>query len=152
MKRLSGIKESIEYIEENLRSEIDFGTAAKKACLSKFYYYSMFQMVTGTTLAEYIRNRRMTLAARELKESSRRIIEIALDYGYSSQESFTRAFKNVHGITPAQARKSSSPIKAYSPISFQLQLKGDVEMEYKIAKKTSIEIGGSKPQNYLKER
>ncbi len=142
MKRLSGIKESIEYIEDNLRGEIDFGTAAKKACLSKFYYYSMFQMVTGTTLGEYIRNRRMTLAAKELKESKRRIIDIALDYGYSSHESFSRAFKSVQGITPTQARKSFAPIKAFPPISFQLQLKGDVEMEYKITKKQAVNLVG----------
>ena len=142
MKRLSGIKESIEYIEENLRGEVDFDTVAKKACLSKFYYYSMFQMVTGTTLAEYIRNRRMTLAAKELKESGKRIIDIALEYAYSSQESFSRAFKSVHGITPAQAKKPSAPIKAFPPISFQLQIKGDVEMEYKITKKQAVNLVG----------
>ena len=142
MKRLDGIKDSIEYIEENLRGEVDYGIAAQKACLSKFYYFSMFQMVTGMTLGEYVRNRKMSLAAKEIKESGRRIIDIAMDYGYSSQESFTRAFKSVQGITPSQARKPSFPVKAFPPISFQLQLKGDVEMEYKIVKKDAVNLIG----------
>jgi AraC family transcriptional regulator len=142
MNRLRSIKASLEYIENNLRGEVDLALAAKKACLSKFYYYSMFQIVTGMTLAEYIRNRKMTLAAKEIKESGSRIIDIAVAYGYGSQESFSRAFKSVQGITPAQARAPSAQLKAYPPISFQLQLKGDVEMDYKIVKKDAVPLIG----------
>ena len=142
MNRLNSIRTSLEYIENNLRGEVDLSLAAKKACLSKFYYYSMFQIVTGMTLSEYIRNRKMTLAAKEIKESGSRIIDVAIAYGYGSQEAFSRAFKSVQGITPAQARHPDAKLKAYPPISFQLQLKGDVEMDYKIVKKDAVPLTG----------
>ena len=142
MKRLNGFKDSLEYIEDNLRGDIDYDIVARKAMLSKFYYFRMFQIVTGTTLAEYIRNRKMSLAAKEIKETERRILDIALDYGYGSQEAFSRAFKAVQGISPAQVRKPAAKLKAYPPISFQLQLKGDVEMDYSIVKKDSIDLLG----------
>ena len=142
MKRLNGFKDSLEYIEDNLRGDIDYDIVARKAMLSKFYYFRMFQIVTGTTLAEYIRNRKMSLAAKEIKETGQRILDIALSYGYGSQEAFSRAFKAVQGITPAQVRKPAAKLKAYPPISFQLQLKGDVEMDYSIVKKDSIGLLG----------
>ena len=142
MNRLNSIKASLDYIEDNLRGEVDLSLAAKKAALSKFYYFSMFQIVTGMTLSEYIRNRKMTLAAREIKEGGGRILDIAVAYGYGSQEAFSRAFKSVQGITPAQARRPDARLKAYPPISFQLQLKGDVEMDYKIVKKDAVPLIG----------
>ena len=142
MKRLNGFKDSLEYIEDNLRGDIDYDIVARKAMLSKFYYFRMFQIVTGTTLAEYIRNRRMSLAAKEIKETGRRILDIALDYGYGSQEAFSRAFKAVQGMTPAEARKPAAKLHAYPPISFQLQVKGDVEMDYSIVEKDSVNLSG----------
>ncbi len=142
VNKLDALKNSLDYIEDNLRGEVNIEKAAKKACLSKFYYYRMFNIVSGMTLSEYIRNRKMSLAAKEIKESGRRILDIALDYGYNSQEAFSRAFKNVHGISPSQAKTSDASIKAFPPISFQLQLKGDVEMEYRIEKKEEIQLLG----------
>ena len=140
MKWLNRFKESLEYIEDNLRGDIDHNIVAEKTYLSRFYYYKMFQIVTGMTLGEYIRNRRMSLAAKDLKKNNLRIIDIASDYGYSSQEAFSRAFKSVQGITPTQARNPNSSIKAFPPISFQLQLKGDVEMDYRIEQKKAIQL------------
>jgi len=142
MRWLNRFKESLEYSEDNLHGDIDHNIVAQKTCLSKFYYYRMFRIVTGLTLGEYIRNRRMSLAAKDLKKSDLRIIDIAIDYGYGSQEAFSRAFKSVHGISPSQAKKPGINLKAYPPISFQLQLKGDVEMDYKILKKDKIKLIG----------
>lgn len=142
MKRLDGLRESLRYIEANLHGEVDHDVVAEKACLSKFYYYRLFHIVTGVTLGEYIRNRRMTLAARELQTTQRKIVDIALDYGYGSPEAFSRAFKSVHGLSPTHGRDANVRLKAHPPISFQLQLRGGAEMDYRVEKKDAFQVVG----------
>lgn len=142
MNWLNRFNASLKYIEEHLKAHVDIDVVAEKACLSKFYYYRMFQMVTDMSLGEHIRNRKMSLAAVEIQSTDRKIIDIALDYDYGSAEAFSRAFKAVHGVSPIHARKQKVKLKAYPPISFQLQLKGVVEMEYRIEKKETFEVMG----------
>lgn len=96
---------AIAYIEDNLAGEIDFNEAAKRACCSLFHFQRMFFAIIGVTPAEYARRRRLTLAARELTTNGDKVIDIALKYGYDSPDSFTRAFRNAHGLTPLAARE-----------------------------------------------
>lgn len=84
----------------------------------------------------------MTMAAVDLQNSSEKVIDIALKYGYNSPTAFNRAFKNIHGITPSEAKTKGALIKAFPPISFKITIKGDVEMNYKIEKKDSFRIIG----------
>jgi len=84
----------------------------------------------------------MTRAAFDLKESKIKIIDLAFKYGYDSPESFSRAFKSMHGVSPTKARKAEINIKSFPRISFQVQIKGDVEMNYRIEKKDSFEMFG----------
>ena len=102
---IEGFQASIDYIEQNLTEELNIATIAKKAALSSFYYQRIFGAMCGMTVGEYIRERRMTLAAQELACSDCKVIDIALKYGYDSPDSFTKAFQRFHGITPAQARE-----------------------------------------------
>ncbi len=142
MKWLERLENCLGYIEENLKDEIDMDILARKACLSKFYFYRMFLYATGMQVNEYIRNRRMTMAAKELKESSRKVIDIAMDYGYSTSESFSRAFKAIHGISPRDVRNENYVLKAYPPISFQIRIKGEVAMNYQIVEKKGFQVIG----------
>ena len=84
----------------------------------------------------------MTLAAFDLQNSDEKVIDIALKYGYESPESFTRAFKEMHGIPPSSVRKHGSPLKAFPRITFLLSLKGDTVMEYRIENKEAFTIYG----------
>jgi AraC family transcriptional regulator len=94
------------------------------------------------TLSEYIRRRRLTLAAFELIHSDMRVIDIALKYGYSSPDSFSRAFFGLHGLTPTEARDIGQPLKAYPRMTFQLTIKGENEMNYRIEEKDKFFIVG----------
>lgn len=142
MESLQRMLDSIEYIESHLENELLLDEIAAIACMSRFHFQRMFHMLTGYTVAEYIRNRRITVAAQELVHSKSKVIDVAMKYGYESPESFTKAFRRIHGIPPSDAKKHSQSLKAYPKISFQIQLKGDVEMDYKIVEKDAFTVVG----------
>ena len=133
---------AIDYIEENLAGEIDFNVAAEKAACSTFHFQRMFFAVNGLTPAEYARRRRLTLAARELLSSSARVIDIAMKYGYESPDAFTRAFRNLHGVTPTAAREPGVQLVAFPRISFHIALKGGNDMDYRIIEKPAFDVIG----------
>ena len=133
---------ALDYIEENLTDEIDFQIVAQKACCSSYNFQRMFSFITDITLAEYIRRRKLTNAAFELQNSNIKIVDLALNYGYDSPISFTRAFKAIHGITPNEARKEGTILKAYPRLSFQITIKGVSEMNYRIETKPAFQVYG----------
>ncbi|AZB41802.1 AraC family transcriptional regulator [Bacillus sp. FJAT-42376] len=132
MDWLDRMNRALDYIEHHLEEEIDYKELAKAACSSEFHFSRMFSAVAGISLSEYIRRRRLTMAAFELQKSDRRILEIANQYGYESADSFSRAFHKTHGIKPSEARRQGTQLKAFPKLSFQLTIKGDTEMEYRI--------------------
>lgn len=139
---LQRMTESIDYIEKRLACDLEIDHIAAIACMSKFHFQRMFSMLTGVTVAEYIRRRRLTMAAQELTHSKCKVIDVALKYGYETPESFAKAFRKVHGISPSAVRLNSQQLKAFPKLSFQIQLKGDVEMDYKILEKDAFQVVG----------
>ncbi len=133
---------ALDYIEDNLSGEIDYSTAAENAQCSVSSFHRMFSFIVDFPLSEYIRRRRLSLAALELQKSDIKIIDLALKYGYESPDSFTRAFQRLHGITPSNARKQEVQLKVYPRISFQISIKGDVEMNYRIVEKDQVKVFG----------
>ncbi|WP_286885581.1 AraC family transcriptional regulator [Aneurinibacillus sp. UBA3580] len=144
MDSLKNMNEAIKYIEENLTNDIDFKEVAGLAFCSEYHFKRMFSFLAGISLSEYIRRRRLTLAAFELKDSNSKIIDIAMKYGYNSPDSFARAFQNLHGITPSEARNNGHSLKAYPRMTFQLSIKGESEMNYRIEEKEAFRIVGIK--------
>lgn len=142
MKWLSRLTNALDYIEENIEGKIDIDAVAKISYTSPFHFQRMFYMITDVTLAEYIRKRKLTLAAQELATSRAKVIDIAFKYGYETPESFTKAFKNLHGIPPSAARRPGIKLKAYPRLSFQISIKGDENMDYKIIDKDSYKLIG----------
>jgi len=136
------MNEAIAYIEDNLAGEIDFSEAAKKAYCSLFHFQRMFFAIIGVTPAEYARRRRLTLAARELTSTNAKVIDIGLKYGYDSPDSFTRAFRNVHNVTPQAARAPGVKLAAFPRVSFNIELKGGYDMDYQIVEKPAFTIIG----------
>ncbi|WP_241474935.1 AraC family transcriptional regulator [Priestia flexa] len=144
MDLLKSMNKALGYIEENLTNDIDFKEVAKLALCSEYHFKRMFSFLAGITLAEYIRRRRLTLAAFELKNNNMKVIDVAIKYGYNSPDSFTRAFQNLHGLTPSEAKKNGYSLKAYPKMTFHLSIKGGNEMNYRIEEKEAFRIVGIK--------
>ncbi|MDM5153874.1 AraC family transcriptional regulator [Bacillus sp. DX1.1] len=144
MDLLKNMNGAIKYIEENLTNNIDFKEVARIAFCSEYHFKRMFSFLAGISLSEYIRRRRLTLAAFELKDNNVKIIDIAIKYGYNSPDSFARAFQKLHGITPSDARNNGHSLKAYPRMTFQLSIKGGNEMNYRIEEKEAFRIVGIK--------
>lgn len=143
MEWLERMNRAIDYIEENLTGEIELSEAARMACCSSYQFQRMFSFITEVTLAEYIRRRRLTLAALELQNGGAvKVIDVALKYGYESPVSFARAFHALHGITPAMARQDGIALKAYPRLSFLITIRGADAMNYRIETKESFEVFG----------
>lgn len=142
MEWLKKLGAAIDYIEDNLDKEISYDEAARIACCSPYYFQRIFSYVSGVSLAEYIRRRKMTQAAFELQRTDEKVIDIALKYGYSSPTSFNRAFQNVHGITPTAAKAMGCILQAYPSIQFRIEIAGGSAMVYHIAEKQSLHIVG----------
>ena len=142
MDSLKNMNAAMQYIEDNLTDEIDFKEVARLALCSEYHFKRMFSFLAGISLSDYIRCRRLTLAAFELKNSNVKVIDFAIKYGYNSADSFSRAFQNLHGITPSEARNSSHSLKSYSPMTFQLSIQGGNEMNYRIEEQEPFRIIG----------
>lgn len=142
MDSLKSMNDAMRYIEDNLTNEIDFNVVARIAYCSEYHFKRMFSFLAGITLSEYIRRRRLSLAAFELTDSNIKVIDVAIKYGYNSPDSFTRAFQNLHGITPSEARRNGQHLKAYPIMTFQLSIRGGNEMNYRIEQKEAFNIVG----------
>ncbi len=105
MDHIGRIQRAIEFIEENLKEDLPTEAIAKEACFSMWHFQTVFSSVVGDSVKEYVRKRRLTSALIELGTADRRIIDIAVDYQFDSQESFTRAFKAHFKRTPGECRK-----------------------------------------------
>ena len=146
MDWIEGFQASIDYMEQHLTEEADIEAIAAKAALSPFYYQRIFGALCGMTVGEYIRSRRMTLAAQELAGSEAKVIDVAMKYGYDSPDSFTKAFCRFHGITPSEARESGKVLRSLAPLHIKVTLEGGNMLDYRIVEKAPFTVIGLKRQ------
>lgn len=142
MDLMRGLNDALHYIEEHLTEEINLKEAARRAACSEHHFTRMFSSLAGITLTEYIRRRRLTLAAFELMNSEIRVIDAAVKYGYASPDSFTRAFQALHGVTPSEARQCGHSLKSYPRMTLRLTIQGGEEMNYRMVEKDAFRIVG----------
>lgn len=142
MEWLEHMNAAMTYLETNLTEEISYDRAAQIACCSTYHFQRMFSYMTGVPLSEYIRRRRLTLAAFELQATNCWVIDAALKYGYESPEAFSRAFKRLHGVMPVSARDLGVSLKAYPRMTFQITIKGDTEMTYRFTQREAFQVFG----------
>lgn len=100
------INRSLNYIEEHLSGEISTEELADAVGLSPFYFQRLFKRLVRKPVQEYVKLRRLAKVIESLKDMDRRILDVALDFGFSSHANFTRAFKETYGITPDEYRKN----------------------------------------------
>lgn len=139
MDWIKGIQRALDYAEEHLTEKTDYEAIAKCAYTSVFHFQRMFSMLCGFTVSDYVRMRRLSLAADELYRTNEKVIDIAYKYCYETPESFSRAFMRFHGISPTEARRGGN-IKAFSRLSVKLILSGGNIMDYRIETLDALKV------------
>lgn len=159
MDILKQLNTVINYIEENIDKEINADIISQIACTSYDGFCRFFSYITGITFAEYVRRRKLTKAANDLRKSDDKVIDIAIKYGYSGSDAFSKAFTKQHGVSPTVARDMLTTLKIYPPISFHVIFKGGEKMDFRIVEKETFEIygvschfGGTSSARFEKER
>ena len=140
MEWIERLNEVIGYIEEHLDDEISNEAIGKIVVCPVGSFQRTFSLMTGITLSEYIRRRRLTKAAFELQSTDCKVIDIAVKYGYESSDAFCVAFKKMHGITPIAARQQNIKLKSYPRLAFELTIKGEVEMNYRVVEREDFRV------------
>ncbi|WP_088043659.1 AraC family transcriptional regulator [Bacillus sp. EAC] len=146
MAWVESLQKAIDYIEENLFEELLIEEIAKQANSSAFHFQRTFSILTNINVAEYIRRRRLTLAAKELTTTDSKIIDLAFKYGYDTPEAFAKAFRRQHGVTPSEARKYIGKLNSYNRLVIQVSLKGAEPVQFNIVEKGSFQVIGVKKE------
>ena len=141
---IDGIQASLTWLEDHLAEPLSIGELAGVAGLSPFYYQRIFGALCGMTVGEYVRSRRMTLAAQDLSRSDAKVIDVALKYGYDAPDSFARAFQRFHGVTPSKAREPGTPLRSFAPLHIKITLEGGSMLDYRIVECAPFTIVGVK--------
>ena len=137
------INETLRYLEDNIMTVRGPKEVAMSVHVSSSYLQNSFQMITGYTIGEYIRSRRLYLAAMDLIEKDEKIIDIAQKYGYETQESFSKAFSRFHDATPNEIKKKNKPVKAFLPLKLTFSVKGADTVDVIIEKMPKFYILGA---------
>lgn len=142
MEWLTCIKDAIDYMERNLLTVEGPEEVSKHLHVSTLYLQKGFQIITGCNLGEYIRNRRLYLAALRLADSGEKVIDVALDCGYNTPESFTKAFARFHGATPSEIRRDRTRIKTFLPLRVHITVQGGYGMDYTVERLEGFQVIG----------
>lgn len=142
MEWMQRLNQSIEYMEEHITEELDYEKVAQVANCPSYYFQQMFLYMTNMTLREYIRRRRLSLAAVELQKDSGKVIDIAIKYRYESPTAFTRAFKSFHGVVPSALKTENRPMQAFPPIQFHVSMDGGVPLKFRVEEKAAFRVLG----------
>lgn len=146
MDWIDAFRKAADYIEEHISDDISAEDVSKHVHIASYYFQKGFAMLSGYTLSEYIRKRRLSLAAGELAGSGAKVIDIALKYGYDSPDSFKKAFTRFHGVSPSAVQRGEVKIKSFAPLKINISLKGGYIMEYKIVRKESFKVIGKQKE------
>lgn len=140
------LQRAIAYIEANLTEPLQMTNIAAQAHCSSFHFQRAFSLLTGMTVASYIRRRRLTKAAEDLQRTTNSVLTIALTYQYETPEAFTKAFKQQHKLSPRAARQHAAKLTLYNPLAIHVELKGVEPMNYRIEQKPAFTVIGNSYQ------
>jgi len=140
MNWIDSLNKAVNYMEENITKPLTCRDIANQVYLSAAHFQRTFFLLTGFTIGEYLRNRRLTLAGQELTRSETKVIDIALKYGYETPESFSKAFSRFHGITPSRAKKFGADLKSFNRLTIKIIMEGGNIMDYRILKENAFEV------------
>ena len=141
MEWLSAIRRAISYMEEHLGEEIGVQDISDQVHISPYLFGKGFAVMTGYSVSEYLRNRRLYLAALALRDEGISVLEAALRSGYDTPESFAKAFTRFHGNTPSAVR-SGAGFQIFLPLRVQVTVQGGNQMDCKITKMFGMKLIG----------
>lgn len=142
MEWLESIRKTIQYLEEHLTDTDADSDVSREVGISSFYLQKGFSIMTGYTIAEYVRNRRLYLAALEVIADREKVIDIAFKYGYDTPESFSKAFTRFHGVSPMQLKKDASKMHIFLPLKINITLRGGNKMDFIIDDQKAFKVVG----------
>lgn len=143
MDMLKDMNRALDYIEAHLDREIDFNRVAQTAGVSEYHFRKMFSYLSGMSLSSYIRLRKLSEAGRELQKGDLKVLDAAVKYGYDSADGFSRAFREWSGMNPSEVSTSSS-MKVFPRMTFQLTIRGGINMDVRIEQKDAFRLVGIK--------
>ena len=142
MDWVKSLRGAIEYMEDHILEDIGPEEMARAVNLSPFYLQKGFQIVTGYGLGEYLRNRRLYLAALDLLAGEEKVIDVAYKYCYQTPESFAKAFARFHGFPPSQAKKERVRVKPFLPLKVKISIQGGDNVDYIVEKMDCFKVIG----------
>ncbi|MCL2159942.1 MAG: AraC family transcriptional regulator [Oscillospiraceae bacterium] len=142
MDILTQLNRAMAYIESHIEDDMALADVSSVTAYSPYHFGRLFYYIADMPLSEYIRKRKLSLAAMKLQNGSDKVIDLAVMYGYDSADSFTRAFVKQHGATPTAARKPGVNLIIFPPLTFQIKIEGVQAMNVRIEQKESFEVVG----------
>jgi len=142
MDILSQLNRAIEYIETHIDNDLALADVSSVTAYSPYHFGRLFYYIADMPLSEYIRKRKLSLAAMALQNGDVKVIDLAVQYGYDSADSFTRAFVKQHGVTPSAARQTGVSLTIFPPLTFQIKIEGVQAMNWRIEEREAFEVFG----------
>ncbi|WP_369056159.1 AraC family transcriptional regulator [Kineococcus terrestris] len=132
----------VDLVERDTAGDLDVAAWARSLGTTEHHLRRMFSSLAGMPLSEYVRRRRMTLAAADVVRGERDLLGIAVRHGYGSTEAFARAFRAVHGAGPSEVRRTGGPLRAQPRLSFQLTVRGADPMDVRVVDRPAFRLVG----------
>ncbi len=139
---IAALNQLVELVDECPGEDVDLTALAQANGTTEHHVRRMFSSLAGMPLSEYVRRRRMTLAAAELISSADDLLPIAVRHGYGSTEAFGRAFRAVHGAAPADVRRDGGPLRSAARLRFRLTVEGSSPMHTRIVERPAFSLVG----------
>lgn len=136
------LRSAISYMEKHILENISAEDVADSVNISSFYFQNGFKLMTGYTVMEYIKKRRLYLAALEIISEKVKVLDLAFKYGYETPESFTKAFSRFHGVSPAKIKGDTTKIKIFLPLKIIVTIQGGNGMDYTVEKMQGFKVIG----------
>ncbi len=138
---IASLNRVVDLIEADLGAEIDIARIAAGVGTTEYHLRRMFSSLAGMPLSEYVRRRRMTVAAADVLGDAN-LLDVAVRFGYSSSEAFGHAFRAVHGASPAEVRRDGGPLRTQQQLRFRLTVEGNSSMNTRIADRPAFRLVG----------
>jgi AraC family transcriptional regulator len=132
----------VDLVERSIHEELDVAAFARDHGTTEYHLRRMFSTLAGMPLSEYVRRRRMTLAAADLVRGEPNLLAVAVRYGYGSVEAFGRAFRSVHGADASEVRRDGGPLSTQPTLRFRLTVEGSTPMDVTIVDKPAFVLAG----------
>lgn len=139
---ISALNRLVDLVEERLTGDFDVKAAARALGTTEYHLRRMFSSLAGMPLSEYVRRRRMTVAAGDVVRGEESLLNVAVRHGYGSTEAFGRAFRAVHGAGPGEVRRDGGPLRTQPQLRFRLTVEGSERMDTRIVEKPEFRLVG----------